>query len=165
MKFSAKIVPCLWFDDQAEPAAEYYTSIFENSRINNITRYGSAGFEFHGRPAGSVMVVEFEIEGQPFTALNGGPMFTFNQAVSFQVICDTQAEVDNYWARLTAGGDPKEQQCGWLKDKYGVSWQVVPTGMHELLADPESPAAQRAMQAMLTMKKLDIDILKQAYAG
>jgi len=165
MQFNAKIVPCLWFDDQAEPAAQYYTGIFKNSRINNITRYGTAGYEVHHRPAGSVMVVEFEIEGQPFTALNGGPVFTFNEAVSFQIICETQEEIDSYWEALTQGGDEKAQQCGWLKDKFGLSWQVVPTGMHEMLADPESPGARRAMQAMLTMKKLDIAALEQAYAG
>ncbi|MEO5894914.1 MAG: VOC family protein [Vicinamibacterales bacterium] len=159
------ITPCLWFDHQAEPAAVYYTSIFPNSKIVNITRYGKAGFEIHKRPAGSVMTVDFEFDGQPFTGLNGGPFFTFNEAVSFQIFCDTQEQVDRYWDALTAGGDPKAQQCGWLKDKFGLSWQVVPEGMHEMMRDPESAAASRAMTAMLKMKKLDIAGLKRAHEG
>ena len=160
-----RIVPCLWFAEQAEQAAAFYTSIFRNSRIVNTTRYGSAGFEIHGRPAGSVMTVDFELDGQRFTALNGGPIFTFNEAVSFQIMCETQAEVDLYWEKLSDGGDPTAQQCGWLKDKFGLSWQVVPQGMEEMLRDPESEGASRAMTAMLQMKKLDISALRRAYEG
>ena len=160
-----RISPCLWFADQAEQAANFYTSIFKDSRIVNITRYGTAGFEVHHRPAGSVMTVDFDLNGVRFTALNGGPAFTFNEAVSFQIICDTQAEVDYFWDKLKEGGDPKAQQCGWLKDKFGLSWQVVPDGMHEMMKDPESEAASRAMSAMLQMKKLDLGELKRAYAG
>lgn len=160
-----RIVPCLWFADQAEQAAAFYTSIFKNSRIINTTRYGSAGVEIHGRPAGSVMTVDFELDGQRFTALNGGPIFTFNEAVSFQIMCETQAEVDLYWEKLSDGGDPNAQQCGWLKDRFGLSWQVVPEGMDQMLGDPESEAASRAMTAMLQMKKLDIHALRRAYEG
>jgi predicted 3-demethylubiquinone-9 3-methyltransferase (glyoxalase superfamily) len=160
-----RIAPCLWFDDQAEEAAEYYTSIFKNSRIVNIARYGEAGREIHGRPAGSVMIVVFELDGQEFTALNGGPLFKFNEAISLQVFCETQEEVDYYWEKLTQGGDPKAQQCGWLKDKFGVSWQVVPTIVSELLADHTSEKSQRAMAAVLQMKKPDIEAMKRAYEG
>jgi predicted 3-demethylubiquinone-9 3-methyltransferase (glyoxalase superfamily) len=160
-----RVSPCLWFADQAEQAANFYTSVFKDSRIVNITRYGSAGFEVHHRPAGSVMTVDFDLNGVRFTALNGGPAFTFNEAVSFQIICDTQEEVDYFWSKLTEGGDPKAQQCGWLKDKFGLSWQVVPEGMDEMMKDPESEAASRAMSAMLQMKKLDLGELKRAYAG
>jgi len=160
-----RIAPCLWFADQAEPAAQFYTSIFRNSKIVTITRYGTAGFEIHQRPAGSVMTVDFELDGHPFTALNGGPVFTFNEAVSFQIICQTQEELDGYWEKLTAGGDPKAQQCGWLKDKFGLSWQVVPDGMAEMLRDPQSEAAARAMTAMLGMKKIDLAELQRAFKG
>lgn len=160
-----RITPCLWFDDQAEEAARFYTSIFKNARITTITRYGDAGFEIHGRPAGSVMVVAFELDGQSFTALNGGPLFTFNEAISLQVNCATQEEIDYYWEKLSAGGDPKAQQCGWLKDRYGVAWQIVPNFMSELYTDHNSAASQRAMQAVLTMKKLDIAALRNAYDG
>ena len=160
-----KLSPCLWFDSEAEQAAKYYTGIFKNSGIVKITHYGKAGFETHHRPAGSVMTVLFEIEGQQFTALNGGPAFKFNEAISFQINCETQKEIDYYWEKLSAGGDPKAQQCGWLKDKYGVSWQVVPTMMAELFKDENSPAAQRTMEALLKMKKLDIAQLKKAGAG
>ena len=160
-----RVSPCLWFADQAEQAANFYTSIFKDSRIVNITRYGAAGFEVHHRPAGSVMTVDFDLNGVRFTALNGGPAFTFNEAVSFQIICDTQEEVDYFWDKLKEGGDPKAQQCGWLKDKFGLSWQVVPDGMDEMLKDPGSEAASRAMSAMLQMKKLDLGELKRAYAG
>jgi predicted 3-demethylubiquinone-9 3-methyltransferase (glyoxalase superfamily) len=160
-----RVSPCLWFADQAEQAANFYTSVFKDSRIVNITRYGTAGFEVHHRPAGSVMTVDFDLNGVRFTALNGGPAFTFNEAVSFQIICDTQEEVDYFWSKLTEGGDPKAQQCGWLKDKFGLSWQVVPDGMDEMMKDPESEAASRAMSAMLQMKKLDLGELKRAYAG
>lgn len=160
-----RISPCLWFADQAEEAANFYTSIFKDSKIVNITRYGTAGFEVHHRPAGSVMTVDFDLNGIRFTALNGGPVFTFNEAVSFQIICDTQAEVDYYWDKLKEGGDPRAQQCGWLKDKFGLSWQVVPDGMHEMLKNPGSEAASRAMSAMMQMKKLDLNELNRAYAG
>ncbi len=160
-----RISPCLWFADQAEQAANFYTSIFKDSKIVTITRYGRAGFEVHQRPAGSVMTVDFDLNGVRFTALNGGPVFTFNEAVSFQIICETQDEVDYYWQKLTAGADPKAQQCGWLKDKFGLSWQVVPDGMHEMLKDPDADASSRAMSAMMQMKKLDLSELKRAYAG
>ena len=159
------ITPCLWFDSQAEEAARYYTGIFKNSKIVTLTRYGETGQEIHGKPAGSVLTVEFELNGQPFTALNGGPHFKFNEAVSFQIMCGTQEEVDHYWNRLGAGGDLNAQQCGWLKDKYGLSWQVVPTGMVEMLNDPDREKADRAMDAMLKMKKLDIAELERAFEG
>jgi predicted 3-demethylubiquinone-9 3-methyltransferase (glyoxalase superfamily) len=159
------ITPCLWFDDQAEEAANFYTSVFRNSRIVTIGRYGEAGREIHGREPGSVMVVAFELEGQSFTALNGGPVFRFNEAVSFQVMCDTQEDVDYFWTKLSEGGDENAQQCGWLKDRYGLSWQVVPAILPELVGDPKSDRSQRAMQAMLQMKKLDIGQLKRAYYG
>jgi predicted 3-demethylubiquinone-9 3-methyltransferase (glyoxalase superfamily) len=165
MAITHRIRPCFWFNDQGEEAAHFYVGIFPNSRIVAVTRYGHAGHEIHGRPAGSVMTVGFELDGQPFTALNGGPHFTFNEAVSLEIHCETQEEVDHYWDRLTEGGDPAAQQCGWLKDRYGVSWQVVPEGMEEMMADPESPGAQRAMNAMLQMKKIDIATLERAYAG
>ncbi len=160
-----KITPCLWFDNQAEEAARFYTAIFENSKIVSITRYGAAGHEVHGRQAGTVMTVVFELNGQAFTALNGGPMFKFNEAISFQVNCETQEEVDYYWEKLSEGGDGKAQQCGWLKDKYGVSWQIVPSVLIEMINDPDSEKSQRAMEAMLQMKKIDINELKRAYAG
>jgi predicted 3-demethylubiquinone-9 3-methyltransferase (glyoxalase superfamily) len=160
-----RITPCLWFDDQAEEAAKYWVGIFKNSRITATTRYGSAGQEVHGQPAGSVMTVDFELDGNAFTALNGGPHFVFNEAVSFQVFCETQAEIDYYWEKLTAGGDPKAQVCGWLKDRFGLSWQVVPSGMEKMLANPDSPGAKRAMEAMLKMKKLDLAELERAFAG
>ena len=161
----SRLVPCLWFDSQAEDAARFYVGIFPNSRINTVTRYGNAGKEIHGREAGSVMTVEFELNGQPFTALNGGPHFKFNEAVSFQIMCRSQDEIDRYWEKLGAGGDPAAQQCGWLKDRYGLSWQVVPEGMEEMFKDPGSPGAERAMNAMLQMKKLDIAALREAYEG
>ena len=160
-----KITPCLWFDDQAEEAAQFYIAIFENSKITAISRYGDAGQEVHGRPPGSVMVVAFELNGQAFTALNGGPIFQFNEAVSMQIECDSQEEVDHYWEKLTAGGDPSAQQCGWLKDKFGLSWQVVPKILPKLLTDPDTTKSQRAMSAMMQMKKLDIAGLERAFAG
>ena len=165
MAITHRIVPCLWFADEAEDAAGFYTGIFRNSRISAITRYGNAGFEIHHRASGSVMTVEFELDGHKFTALNAGPVFKFNEAVSFQVMCSTQEEIDYYWEKLGAGGDPKAQQCGWLKDRYGLSWQVVPEGMEAMLKDETSPGAERAMQAMLDMKKIDIAALERAYAG
>lgn len=155
----------MWFDDQAEEAARFYTSIFKNSKITEISRYGEAGREVHGKPPGTVMVVAFELDGQGFTALNGGPMFKFNEAVSLQIGCETQAEVDHYWEKLSQGGDPGAQQCGWLKDRYGVSWQVVPRALIELLQDPDPVKSQRVMGAMLQMKKIDIAGLKRAHAG
>ena len=160
-----RISPCLWFADEAEEAARYYAGIFPNSRITKITRYGTAGFETHHRPAGSVMVVAFELDGHSDTALTGGPVFRFNEAVSFQVNCASQEEIDHYWEKLSAGGDPKAQQCGWLKDRYGLSWQVVPDDMDEMFADEASPAWERVMEAMLRMKKLDIGALRRAHAG
>lgn len=160
-----RITPCLWFDDQAEEAARFYVGIFPNSRIVTITRYGKAGFETHHRPEGSVMVAAFELDGQSFTALNGGPNFTFTPAISFQINCATQDEIDHYWNKLTDGGDPKAQQCGWLKDRYGLSWQVVPDSMGELFKSAGGPGAQRAMNAMLKMTKLDIAELRRASAG
>ena len=162
MQVIQKITPCLWFDDQAEEAVKFYTVIFRNSKIVNIARYGEAGREIHRKPAGSVMTVVFELDGQPFTALNGGPVFKFNEAISFQINCETQEEVDYYWEKLSEGGDEKAQQCGWLKDKYGVSWQVVPKVLPEMLSNPDSEKSQRAMKAMLQMKKIDIAELERA---
>ena len=157
-----KIAPCLWFDSQAEEAAKYYVGIFKNSKIGRISRYSEAGKDAHHRPAGSVMTVEFELEGQPFTGLNGGPAFKFNEAISFQIECETQEEVDYYWNKLGAGGDPAAQQCGWVKDKFGLSWQVVPRILSELMTDKDQGKADRAMEAMLQMKKIDIAELKRA---
>jgi len=152
-----KIVPCLWFDTEGEDAAKLYTSLFENSKINSVSYYGSAG----PRPEGSVMTVEFELEGLPFTALNGGPEFTFDEAVSFQVFCEDQAEVDRFWNGLIEGGG-EESQCGWLKDRFGLSWQIVPKLFYELMADPDPAKVQRVMQAMFKMKKLDCAELQRA---
>jgi len=165
MHVSQRISPCLWFDHQAEEAATFYVSIFKNSKITSVARYTKAWHEIHKRPAGSVMTVAFELDGQAFTALNGGPEFRFNEAVSLQVNCNNQEEVDYYWDKLSKGGDPKAQQCGWLKDKYGLSWQIVPTVLPEMLKDHESQKAQRAMEAMLRMKKIDIRELERAVAG
>jgi predicted 3-demethylubiquinone-9 3-methyltransferase (glyoxalase superfamily) len=155
MPSSHKITPCLWFDDHAEQAAEHYVGIFKNSKIVSISRYGEAGKEVHKKEPGTALTVAFELNGQAFTALNGGPMFKFNEAVSFQIYCETQDEVDYYWEKLTAGG--AESRCGWLKDKFGLSWQVIPTALPELIK--KSP---RAMEAMLQMKKIDIGQLKRA---
>ena len=160
-----KIIPHLWFDKEAEEAAKFYTSIFKNSKIGSISRYGEAGHEIHGMKAGTVLTVDFELEGQSFTALNGGPMFKFTEAISFQVHCETQQELDHYWDKLSEGGDKNAQQCGWLKDKYGASWQVVPSILPKLLMDPDHRKSERTMQALLQMKKLDIEKLKQAHAG
>jgi predicted 3-demethylubiquinone-9 3-methyltransferase (glyoxalase superfamily) len=165
MKLARAITPCLWFDNQAEEAAAFYTAIFSRSRVGRITRYGREGFEIHGRPEGSVMTVEFELDGLAFTALNGGPVFRFNEAVSFQVQCETQAEVDYYWERLAEGSDETAQQCGWLKDRFGLSWQVFPRVLTEWLGDPGSEKSQRTMKAMLQMKKIDLETLRQAYEG
>jgi predicted 3-demethylubiquinone-9 3-methyltransferase (glyoxalase superfamily) len=151
-----KITSCLWFDTQAEQAAAFYTSIFPNSGILHVTRYGKAG----PGPEGSVMTVSFELDGQQFVALNGGPQFRFNEAISFQVSCRTQDEVDEFWSKLSEGGE--EGPCGWLKDRYGVSWQIIPTRLTELLDDPDPNKSQRVMCAMLNMKKIDIAALEQA---
>ncbi len=156
-----KITPFLWFDNQAEQAAKFYTSVFKKSKVVKIARYDKAGEKAAGRPAGSVMTVEFEIEGQRFIALNGGPLFKFTEAVSFVVSCKTQKEVDYYWQKLSAGG--KEVQCGWLRDKYGLSWQIVPTILSEFFSDRDKAQSQRVMQAMLQLVKLDIKTLKRAY--
>ena len=153
-----KIIPCLWFDTEGEDAANFYTSIFPSSRITDVARYGSAG----PRPEGTVMTVGFELDGQSFVALNGGPDFTFSEAVSFQVDCKSQEEVDEYWSKLSEGGE--EGPCGWLKDKFGLSWQIVPSRLTELLSDPDKEKSQRVMQAMLQMKKIQIDELEQAAA-
>lgn len=154
-----KIIPNLWFDNEAEQAAEFYVSVFENSRIVNTTHYTEAG----PREAGTVMTVEFELNGNPFVAINGGPQFTFQEAVSFAITCEDQDEVNRYWERLTEGGE--ESMCGWLKDRYGLSWQVVPKGMGELFADPDPERVKRAMEAMLKMRKLDIEALRSAANG
>jgi predicted 3-demethylubiquinone-9 3-methyltransferase (glyoxalase superfamily) len=165
MSVTTKFAPCLWFDTQAEEAAKFYVSVFKNSKINRITRFPAVGQEIHGKPVGSVMTVDFELDGQPLTALNGGPHFKFNEAVSLQVFCDNQEELDAYWDKLTRGGDASAQQCGWLKDKYGLSWQIVPKMMDELFTDHESETAKRAMAVMLQMKKLDIAELERAVKG
>jgi predicted 3-demethylubiquinone-9 3-methyltransferase (glyoxalase superfamily) len=165
MQVVQKITPCLWFDGQAQEAAEFYIAIFRNSKIVKVVRYGEAGHDVHGKPAGTIMVVAFELDGQPFTALNGGPMFKFNEAISFQIDCETQEDVNYYWDKLSKGGDERAQQCGWLKDKYGLSWQVVPRALPEMMSDPDPAKSGRVMEAMLRMKKIDIDELKRAYAG
>ena len=165
MTINARIAPCLWFDRQAEEAARYYVGIFKNSKINSISHFGKEGHEIHGQPEGLVLTVQFELDGQPFTALNGGPNFKFNEAVSLQIYCDRQEEIDDYWGKLTAGGDPAAQQCGWLKDKYGLSWQVVPRMMEQWLAGGVNEKTERVMKALLQMKKLDIAGLSAAYAG
>lgn len=155
---------CLWFDNDAEEAARFYTSIFKDSRMGDITRFGKAGYEIHQRPEGSVMSVSFFLNGQEFMGLNGGPMFTFSEAVSFQVNCETQKEIDYYWEKLSEGGPADAQQCGWLKDKYGVSWQVVPSELLSEYARKGDPARyDKMMQALMPMKKLDMAALKQAY--
>lgn len=161
----SKISPCLWFDHEAEDAARFYTSIFSDSKITAISRYGEAGKEHHGQPPGSVLTVSFELNGQSFTALNGGPIFKFNEAVSLQIECEDQAEVDYFWEKLSEGGDPQAQQCGWVKDRFGLSWQVVPKILPELLTSPDTAAAQRAFAAMMEMKKLNIAALQSAFIG
>jgi predicted 3-demethylubiquinone-9 3-methyltransferase (glyoxalase superfamily) len=156
-----KIVPCLWFDNQAEEAVNFYVSIFKNSKVGRIARYGEAGAEVSGRPKGTVMTVEFQLEGQEFLALNGGPIFKFTEAISFIVNCETQEKLDEMWEKLSKGGE--KGQCGWLKDKYGLSWQIVPPVLGEMLQDKDAKKTERVMKAMLQMKKLDIKTLKQAY--
>ena len=158
-----KITSNLWFDSQAEEAAKYYVSIFKNSKIGRISRYGKEGYEIHKRPAGSVMTIEFILEGQTFVALNGGPHFKFNEAISFIVNCETQEEIDYYWNKLSAGGDPNAQQCGWLKDKFGLSWQIVPAMLDDMVANSDSRKSDAVMGALLKMKKLDIKKLEEAY--
>ena len=158
-----KITTMLWYDDNAEEAANFYVSVFKNSKISGITHYGESGSKAAGRPEGSVMTVEFQLDGQDFTALNGGPAFKFTEAISLVVNCDTQEEIDSYWEKLLEGG--VESQCGWLKDKYGLSWQVTPAVLPKMLLDEDPEKAERAMAAMLQMKKLDIARLKQAYEG
>jgi predicted 3-demethylubiquinone-9 3-methyltransferase (glyoxalase superfamily) len=163
MQTIQRITPCLWFDGRADEAAKFYTSIFENSRITAVSHYGEAGREIHGQPPGTVLTVTFVLDGQSFTALNGGPIFKFTEAISLQVTCRTQAEVDRYWNALSEGGDEQAQQCGWLKDRFGLSWQVIPAVLTELMADPKK--SERAMTAMLQMKKIDIAALELATAG
>jgi predicted 3-demethylubiquinone-9 3-methyltransferase (glyoxalase superfamily) len=158
-----KINPCLWFDTEAEDAAKFYCSVFKNSRIGKVNRYVDEGQEIHGKPAGSVMAVEFELDGQKFAALNGGPQFKFDEAISFQVHCADQKEVDYYWEKLSAGG--KEVACGWLKDKFGLSWQIVPTALFEMLASPDRDKVKRVTKTFLTMKKFDIAALERAFDG
>jgi predicted 3-demethylubiquinone-9 3-methyltransferase (glyoxalase superfamily) len=160
---TGKITPFLWFDNEAEEAAKFYVSVFKNSKLGKVSRYGKEGFEVHGRPAGTVMTAEFEIEGQKLVALNGGPHFKFNEAVSFQISCDSQEEVDYFWSKLCEGGE--ESQCGWLKDKFGLSWQVIPKVLPELLMNENSEKARRAMRAMLQMRKIDIAALNAAQAA
>lgn len=159
-----KIVPNLWFDEQAEEAADFYVSLFKNSRILNIARYDEASAAVSGKAAGSALTVEFELDGQTFIALNGGPIFKFSEAISFLVNCETQAEVDDFWEKLTADGG-EEGPCGWLKDKYGLSWQIVPTALGRMMSDPDPAKSLRVTQAMLQMKKLDINALQAAYDG
>jgi predicted 3-demethylubiquinone-9 3-methyltransferase (glyoxalase superfamily) len=157
--------PCLWFDNQAEDAANFYVSIFKNAKILRVAHYPKAGFEQHRRPEGSVMTVEFELMGLTFTALNGGPIFKFNESVSFEIPCKDQEEVDYYWTKLGAGGDERAQQCGWLKDKFGLSWQVVPEVLPKLMTDPDNTARERVFAAMMKMKKLDVAELEKAAKG
>jgi predicted 3-demethylubiquinone-9 3-methyltransferase (glyoxalase superfamily) len=164
MQLKHPLTPCLWFDDQAEQAADLYCSVFPNSKITAISRYPDAGQEVHKKPAGSVMVVAFELDGQPFTALNGGPIFTFDEAVSFQVMCETQEEVDYYWNALTKDGG-QEGPCGWLKDKFGLSWQVVPSAIPRMMSDPDSRKSAWVMNAFMKMKKIDLAAVERAYEG
>jgi predicted 3-demethylubiquinone-9 3-methyltransferase (glyoxalase superfamily) len=160
-----KITPNLWFDNQAEEAATFYVSIFKDSKLGRISRYGKEGYEIHKRPADSILTIEFELLGQKFMALNGGPVFKFNEAISFIVYCNNQEEVDYYWEKLKEGGDPNAQQCGWLKDKFGVSWQVIPSQLNDMMADHDPQKTERVMKVMLKMKKLDLAELQRAYAG
>jgi len=163
MAIQPQIAPCLWFDNQAEEAAKFYCSIFEGSKIESTAYYGKAGFERHHRPAGSVMTVSFRVGNTLFTALNGGPVFKFNEAISLQVLCENQKEVDYYWGKLSQGGE--EGPCGWLKDKFGVSWQVVPSLLPKLMLDPDRQKVERVTNAFMAMKKLDIAAIERAAAG
>jgi predicted 3-demethylubiquinone-9 3-methyltransferase (glyoxalase superfamily) len=164
MKMPArKIVSCLWYDSEAEEAANFYVSVFEDAKLGKVTRYGTEGNEIHGREAGSVMTVDFEIAGQKFVALNGGPIFKFDEAISFQIHCDTQEEIDYFWSKLSEGGE--EGPCGWVKDKFGLSWQVVPSALIEMLSDEDTARSQRVTKAFMQMKKFDIAELKRAFAA
>ncbi|HML93627.1 VOC family protein [Methyloceanibacter sp.] len=160
---TSKITPCLWFDSEAEEAAKFYCTVFDNSRITYVSHYGEEGRDIHGKPAGSVMAVMFELDGQKFSALNGGPRVKFDDAISLQIECADQNEVDYYWAKLTAGGE--ERPCGWLKDKFGLSWQVVPAVLYEMLTDKDHAASQRVMHAFMQMTKYDIAVLERAFEG
>ncbi len=160
-----RITPCLWFDHQAEQAVDFYTSIFDNSKIETVTRYGQEGSQASGQPAGTVMTIAFELDGQAFLALNGGPHFKFNEAISLIVSCEDQRKLDYYWERLSSGGDEKAQQCGWLKDKYGVSWQIVPAIIAKMISDRDGNKSRRVMKAIMQMKKLDIATMQRAYDG
>jgi len=159
------ITPCLWFDDEAEEAVAFYTKVFKKSKVGQMSRYGEVGREMHHKAPGTVMTIEFELDGQAFTALNGGPDFKFNEAISFQVHCDDQAEIDYFWEKLGEGGDENAQMCGWLKDRFGVSWQVVPRELGKMMSDRDAKKTGRVMEALLKMKKLDLAALKNAYAG
>jgi len=164
MKLPAReITSCLWYDSEAEEAANFYVSVFEDAKIGNITRYGEEGHDIHGREAGSVMSIDFEIADRKFVAINGGPVFKFDEAISFQIHCDTQDEIDYFWLKLSEGGE--ESVCGWLKDKFGLSWQVVPAVLPEMLLDADIAKSQRVVKAFMQMKKFDIEVLKQAYAA
>jgi predicted 3-demethylubiquinone-9 3-methyltransferase (glyoxalase superfamily) len=165
MAIVQKITPCLWFEKQAEDAAKFYVSIFKNSGIETVTRYGKEGFERHRQPQGTVQTVTFRLEGQTFTALNGGPKYTLSPAVSFVVHCESQAEVDYFWDKLGAGGDPTWQVCGWLRDKFGLSWQVVPEALFSMITDKDASKSGRVMAALMQMKKLDLPTLQRAYEG
>jgi predicted 3-demethylubiquinone-9 3-methyltransferase (glyoxalase superfamily) len=158
-----QITPCLWFDRNAEEAVNFYITVFRNSKILHVVRYGKAGQEIHGGRLGAVLAIDFELDGQKFSCLNGGPLFKFSEAISFQIPCETQEEVDYYWSALTKGGN--ESDCGWLKDKFGLSWQVFPARLLEMLRDPDREKADRAMSAMLKMSKIDLATIERAYAG
>ena len=162
---STRIQPCLWFDGQAKEAAQFYVDTFPNSRLGGISLYPEAGREHHGKAPGSVMTVAFELDGQPFLALNGGPQFKFTEALSLMVLCKTQEEIDHYWHALSAGGDPDAQVCGWLKDRYGLSWQITPANSLEMITCPDRTAVERYMSAMMSMKKLDLATLQAAFEG
>jgi predicted 3-demethylubiquinone-9 3-methyltransferase (glyoxalase superfamily) len=159
-----KITPCLWFDNQAEEAANFYVSVFKNSKVGRITRYGEAGTEVHGGKPGAVLAIEFELDGQPFSGLNGGPLFKFSEAISFQVPCESQEEIEYYWSKLQEGGG-RESDCGWMKDRFGLSWQIFPAVLLSMIADPDRQKADRAMAAMMKMKKLDLPTLQRAFDG
>ena len=158
-----KITSNLWFDDQAEDAVKFYCSVFKNSKVGRVTRYGKEGFEIHNMPDGTVMTIQFWLDKQEFIALNGGPHFQFNEAISFIVNCEDQEEIDYYWEKLSEGGDKKAQQCGWLKDKFGLSWQIVPTSLQKMYGSADKEKTERVMKAMLKMKKLDIETLENAF--
>lgn len=160
-----KMIACLWFDKEAEEAAKYYCSIFKKSKMGKITYYGNVGQDVHGGRPGQVLTAEFELDGRPFLALNGGPAFRFNESISFQIPCKTQKELDYYWEKLSRGGDPRARQCGWLKDKFGLSWQVFPEFLPKMIGDKNRVKADRAMEAMMSMKKFDFAALKKAYGG